>query len=122
MSNADALHQQAEPAVVCGPLSVAFANPRALLLHGKPVAVSPTQLCILTVLMRAAGRVVSRDELYENAFAVKMPHGSRTIDTEIFRIRQALGELGHHVLTVRGRGYRLDTEALSDAPRTETRP
>ncbi len=79
-------------------------------VEGKPVELSPTAWGVLLALTRAAGAVVSRDEL----FALVRPHrrfGSRRLaDNAILELRRLFERepsQPRHFLSVRGLGYRL---------------
>jgi DNA-binding response OmpR family regulator len=78
-------------------------------LSGKPVSLTPSEYTILHTLMRAPGRVFSRDELLNHLY----PRGEvvidRVIDVHVGKLRQKIeAEPGRpsHVVTVRGVGYR----------------
>jgi DNA-binding response OmpR family regulator len=82
-------------------------------IGGRPVAMSLCHLRMLACLLEARGRVVSRAELYRSSVTGDLPEGSRRVDVHVTRIRQSLGALGHHLVAVRRRGYRLDTTGLA---------
>jgi DNA-binding response OmpR family regulator len=65
---------------------------------------------LLAALVRAGGRVLSREHLldtvwgYANASEIE----SRTVDVHIRRLREKLGAEAHRVVTVKGVGYRFE--------------
>lgn len=84
-----------------------------LRIRGKRVSMSLTHLRMLAHLIRAEGKVVQRAELYRHATDHRAGPESRTVDVQIHRIRRALGVLGRYVISVPGRGYRMDVLGLS---------
>jgi DNA-binding response OmpR family regulator len=77
---------------------------------GEAVVLTATEFDVLAALVRARGRVLSRDAIFE---AVWGPghHGSpRTVDNFVAQLRAKLEDdpaEPRHLLTVRGVGYRL---------------
>jgi two-component system phosphate regulon response regulator OmpR len=68
---------------------------------------------MLASLMRAQGRVMSREDLYRAATGRSLQRGSRAVELQILRLRRALGPLGRHLVTVPGAGYRLTVAGLA---------
>ena len=63
---------------------------------------------LVAYLARSAGRVVSRDELYDGAWRSQdLSDRTRTVDVHVRRVRAKSG-LGGLIATVRGVGYRLN--------------
>jgi DNA-binding response OmpR family regulator len=74
---------------------------------------SPTEARLLQLLMRNAGRAVSRDELAERALRGGGEAGARTVDAHVKNLRRKLDAAGVPcVETVFGVGYRLDPAAV----------
>ena len=73
---------------------------------------SPKEFVILELLMRRAGRVLSRFEILEGAWDSEAEHSSNVIDVYIRRLRDHVDRpFGSDVIeTVRGAGYRLRTD------------
>lgn len=81
-------------------------------LGGSEVDLSPAEFEIVSLLVEAGGRVVTRDQLIYRLH----PHGdginTRSVDVYVRRIRQKLRDNGtrpRFVVTVRGFGYRLQS-------------
>ena len=77
---------------------------------GRSLELSPAEFEILAALLKAGGRVVTRDQLINRLH----PHGegidNRSIDVYVGRLRTKLGDSSarpRFVATVRGVGYRL---------------
>ena len=78
---------------------------REVLANGKPVELTTFEFDILEMLMRSAGRVLSRDALMENFYNRKATPYDRSIDMHISHLRKKL-ELGNTLIkTIRGVGY-----------------
>ncbi|MEY4365359.1 MAG: hypothetical protein RLZZ305_703 [Actinomycetota bacterium] len=78
-----------------------------------PNDLSPSDLAVLGVLVRAQGKVVSRSTILRLG---RLRHlAERRCDSCIVAIRRALG--ADAVVTVRGRGWRLDGARINDANR-----
>jgi DNA-binding response OmpR family regulator len=75
--------------------------------RGKPVELTSMQFNVLEVLMRNAGRVVSKKELSEQALGRPLARFDRSLDVHLSSIRQKLGEGAELIRTVRGAGYHL---------------
>lgn len=73
---------------------------------------------LLDAMILASGEVVHRDDLYLRAFARSYRDGEKVLETYIGRLRQKLSDLGEdggtRLLTVRGLGYRLAFNQISE--------
>ncbi|MCE2659828.1 MAG: response regulator transcription factor [Rubrivivax sp.] len=77
-------------------------------LAGKPCDLTSHQFELLLVLARAAGRVLSRDQIMDSLKGHPLDAFDRSIDVHISRIRSAIEDdpkNPQRVLTVRGVGY-----------------
>jgi two-component system response regulator CpxR len=75
---------------------------------GKPVELTSVEFAILQVLLKAAGQVVSRDELARQAMGKKDATYDRSVDVHISSVRRKLGpapDRGERIKTVRNAGY-----------------
>ena len=78
---------------------------REVLLEGHPIEITTLEFDILEQLMRAAGNVVSRDDLMESLYNRKATPFDRSIDMHVSHLRKKL-EGGRPVIkTIRGAGY-----------------
>ena len=78
---------------------------REVYSHGQRVELTTFEFDILEMLMRAAGRVLSRDDLMESMYNRKATPFDRSIDMHISHLRKKL-ETDHPLIkTVRGVGY-----------------
>jgi DNA-binding response OmpR family regulator len=85
----------------------------AVTVNGQSLALTAKEFALLTALMRADGRVLSRDQLLETVwgYANAAEVESRTVDVHIRRLRAKLGAEARRIVTVKAVGYRFDGEA-----------
>ncbi len=78
---------------------------------GAPVAVTPKEFDLLSSLLEAAGRALSREHLLNRVWGYARADEieSRTVDVHVRRLRAKLGDEGRRITTIKGVGYRLDT-------------
>jgi len=90
-----------------GRLAVDF-NARQVFVDGAPVKMTSLEFRLLAYLVQNAGRVVSKQELFEKVWADKFT-GDGTLNVHIRKIREAIErEPGNpeYIITVWGDGYR----------------
>jgi two-component system, OmpR family, response regulator CpxR len=78
---------------------------REVFSGGKRVEVTTFEFDILEMLMRSAGRVLSRDALMENFYNRKATPFDRSIDMHISHLRKKLERGESLIKTIRGVGY-----------------
>ncbi len=81
---------------------------RTVLRRGDPVPMTSTEYAVFEVLLRAAGRAVSKTELSERALGRKLTRYDRSLDMHVSNLRRKLGPLPsgeERIKTVRGVGY-----------------
>ena len=61
---------------------------------------------LLKHLLDRRGRVQTRDQLLEEVWGYSSHVTTRTVDTHVKRLREKLKEMGKHIQTIRGIGYR----------------
>ncbi|MCL4535421.1 MAG: response regulator transcription factor [Bacteroidetes bacterium] len=75
-------------------------------VDGHAVELTPKEFDLLAFLVRNAGRAFGRDYLLEKVWGYEYSGFDRTVDTHILRLRKKLGQIGDHIETVWGIGYR----------------
>ena len=81
-------------------------------LAGRVVDLTVKEFDLLSALMQAKGRVLNREQIlavvwgYANAVDIE----SRTVDVHVRRLREKLRDESHRIVTVKGVGYRFETE------------
>ena len=74
---------------------------------GAEVALTSTEFDLLTHLMRAPGRVFTREQLLSAVWGYTASAGTRTVDVHVAQLRAKLGAASP-IRTVRGVGYAAD--------------
>ena len=95
--------------ITVGPLTM-WPERRMAQWLGQPLELTSTEYSLLEVLARQAGRVVSKNELSEQALGRPLARFDRSIDVHVSSIRHKLGarpDGGSWIETVRGQGYQL---------------
>lgn len=92
---------------ICG----LFADPEKHIVKvdGKEVALSFKEYSLLLALLKAEGKVVSRDALLTGIWG-EFYDESRTLDVHIRKLRVKLGDAGALIKTVKNVGYRIGGE------------
>jgi two-component system phosphate regulon response regulator PhoB len=75
--------------------------------RSRELRLGPTEFKLLHFFMKHAERVHSRSALLDRVWGDHVFIEERTFDVHVKRLREALGEAGAMVETVRGAGYRL---------------
>jgi len=94
------------PSQRIGPLAIDM-NKHEITLNDTPVKLTLTEFKLLSALVNARGRVLSRDQLMDKAMGTDVFVTDRAIDVHITAIRKKLDEHAWLIHTVRGVGYRL---------------
>jgi two-component system phosphate regulon response regulator PhoB len=92
--------------VSVGELTLDAATHRVSFRSGE-LRLGPTEFKLLHFFMKHAERVHSRSALLDRVWGDHVFIEERTVDVHVKRLREALGEAGAMVETVRGAGYRL---------------
>jgi DNA-binding response OmpR family regulator len=97
-----------------------FVDPhrKLITLDGKPVALTEKEFQLAWLLFSNAGRTVSRDHLYSQAWGRSLAVETRTIDSHICRVRTKLKiqpENDVRLMAVYRQGYRLDLLSSDDS-------
>jgi phosphate regulon transcriptional regulator PhoB len=79
---------------------------------GSELELTPKEFDLLRALAEARGRVLSREFLLDRVwgYAAAGEIESRTVDVHVRRLRVKLGDEGQRITTVKGVGYRLETD------------
>jgi len=95
-------HGHAHPIITVGDLTLDTHTGRFTYL-GMPVSLSAQEFRLLSYLIHAAPRIVSRTELSEHVYDQDQEPDSNVIDVQISRLRKKLDS--DSIRTVRGQGY-----------------
>ncbi|MDE3155291.1 MAG: response regulator transcription factor [Acidobacteriota bacterium] len=95
---------------------------RTALVGDRPLALRPKEFDLLTALVAAGGRVLSRSRLLEAVW--NRPAGreeTRTLDVHVRALRKKLGAEAARLVTHKGIGYAFRTDRLSPEASGEPR-
>ena len=89
-----------------GNLALDTVGPQ-LFIDGKPHMLSARELAVLEILLRCAGRVVSKRLVEDQIFGLSGDVGSNAVEVYVHRLRKSLQDLGATaaIHTIRGVGY-----------------
>jgi len=72
---------------------------------GQKVDITSIEFDLLELLVRSAGRIISRNELMASLYQRPASPFDRALDVHISHLRKKLGDRGDMICTVRGAGY-----------------
>jgi DNA-binding response OmpR family regulator len=78
---------------------------------GKPVETTAQEFRLLTALIRRRGRVLTREQLIDQAWGLATHIGDRVVDTHVLNLRKKIEPAPaepQFLRSVRGMGYRFD--------------
>ena len=97
--------------VTVGTLDVDFGK-HVVRVKGKPLELTTKEFDLLTALLEAKGRVLSRDFLLDRVWGLEqsLEIETRTIDVHVGQLRKKLKGEALRLITVKNTGYRLDAD------------
>ncbi len=94
---------------VYGGLTIDFSG-RMVFIDGERVELSPKEYDLLFYLARNKGIALTREKLLTNIWGYDFFGDDRTLDTHVKLLRASLGPYRERIVTLRGVGYRFETE------------
>jgi phosphate regulon transcriptional regulator PhoB len=82
-----------------------------VMVHKNEIELTHLEFNLLTALINANGRVLTRDTLLNKVWGYDYYGDTRTVDVHIRRLRQKLGKAADYVVTIRGTGYKFNPES-----------
>ncbi|WP_457638719.1 response regulator [Persephonella sp.] len=74
-------------------------------VDGVSVNLTSKEFKLLMLLIKSAGKVLSREEILSYVWKNELEVYDRTVDVHIKKLRDKLGKYGRYIHTVRGTGY-----------------
>jgi two-component system response regulator RegX3 len=99
-----------EPTLTAGPVRLDVER-HVGAVDGRPVALPLKEFDLLEVLLRNAGRVLTRGQLIDRVWGADYVGDTKTLDVHVKRLRAKLEPdptNPRHLLTVRGLGYKFE--------------
>lgn len=81
---------------------------RVVYIDGERIDMSPKEYDLFFYLLSNKNIALSREKLLCEVWGYDFYGDARTLDTHIKLLRKSLGEYSHHIVTLRGVGYRFD--------------
>ncbi len=84
---------------------------------GRSADLTRREFEVLQLIAHAEGRVLQREEIYQQVWGYAMAHGDRSVDVFIRKVRQKLEAASpgwHYIHTHFGVGYRFDPEVRTE--------
>jgi DNA-binding response OmpR family regulator len=106
LARIEALERRVEPRtrLTHGSISLDVQR-RRVTAEGRDVPLTATEFDLLEVLLRNAGRVMSRAQLKEQVWDFDFDAHTKVVDLYVHYLRKKLGDAGDVIQTVRGVGY-----------------
>ncbi|RZJ24982.1 MAG: response regulator [Haliea sp.] len=95
------------PRLACGPLAFDSAK-RQFSLQGQPLALSPREHAVLTVLVQRSGEPIGKQQVLERVFADDKDVHLEVVEVIVHRLRKRLEGMPVVIKTYRGLGYALE--------------
>lgn len=83
---------------------------RVIRVDGEKVSATPKEFELLTYFIQNEGKALSRDQLLSSVWGYDFFGDDRTVDTHIKMLRNTLGAYRRFIVTVRGVGYKFDSQ------------
>jgi two-component system phosphate regulon response regulator PhoB len=96
--------------VKVGPINI-DRDRHEVAVDGEQVQLTLTEFRLLAALAAARGRVLTRNQLIDQAIGMDAVVTDRTIDVHLTSLRRKLGDGRKYLKTVRGVGYRMAVDA-----------
>lgn len=90
-------------------LTVDFTARLVFIDHNR-IEMSPKEYDLFFYLVKNKGRALTREKLITDVWGYDFFGDDRTLDTHMKLLRKSLGEYRDHVVTLRGVGYRFETD------------
>lgn len=91
-----------------GGLAIDFTA-RTVCVDGKRLSLSPKEYDLLFYLVKNRGIALTRERLITEVWGYDFYGDDRTLDTHIKLLRKSLGDYSRYIVTLRGVGYRFET-------------
>lgn len=98
----------------CGNLKLDVANKLAT-INDQAVALSARELHLLETLMMRMGKIIAKEQIMESLCNWDETLGDNAIEVYIHRLRKKIEPSGANIRTVRGLGYMLEADQLTQS-------
>jgi DNA-binding response OmpR family regulator len=105
--------RESEPTILTAGGAALDLRLRQVIVEDQVIGLSTREFALAEVLFRHPGQVMSREQLLSQVWGYDFDPGSNIIDVYIGYLRKKLGK--GRITSVRGMGYRLETEDVTAA-------
>ena len=84
---------------------------RIVYIDGERIEMTPKEYDLFFYMLKNRNIALSRERLISEVWGYDYFGDDRTLDTHIKLLRRSLGKYAEHIVTLRGVGYRFDTDA-----------
>jgi DNA-binding response OmpR family regulator len=109
-TNRDAASENGNEIIELGGLR-ADVSARIVYIDGKRAELTPKEYDLLFYMLKNRNIALSREKLICDVWGYDYYGDDRTLDTHIKLLRKSLGEYSRYIVTLRGVGYRFDSDA-----------
>ena len=109
--------------LTCEPIALDDVG-RSVCVDGRAIGLRTRESALLETLLRHPGQVLTRDQLLDHAWPFAVAVTPNSVDAYVAFLRRKLGPAADRIETVRGIGFRLQSEATDalTAPRPPPGP
>lgn len=79
-------------------------------VHDNEIILTPKEYDLLLFLVKNKGIALTRDRILDSVWGIDYYGDTRTVDTNIKRLREKLGDKSELISTVRGSGYKFEVK------------
>ncbi|NLZ47823.1 MAG: response regulator transcription factor [Clostridiales bacterium] len=79
-------------------------------VDGEEIILSPKEYELLLYLVKNSGIALTRNQILDNVWGTDYYGDTRTVDTNIKRLREKLKDKAYLITTIRGSGYRFEVQ------------
>lgn len=79
-------------------------------INDNNIVLTPKEYDLLLYLVKNKGIALTRDQILDNVWGMDYYGDTRTVDTNIKRLREKLGEKSDLITTIRGSGYKFEVK------------
>lgn len=79
-------------------------------IYDNSIELTPKEYDLLLYLVKNKGIALTRDQILDNVWGIDYYGDTRTVDTNIKRLREKLGEKSDFITTIRGSGYKFEVK------------
>ena len=84
---------------------------RIVYIDGERIEMTPKEYDLFFYMLKNRNIALSRERLISEVWGYDYFGDDRTLDTHLKLLRRSLGKYAEHIVTLRGVGYRFDTDA-----------